>query len=93
MITSANMVLNWINDTSFGFIMMWVVGSLALVSLYMLPTFLVWRCQCKHVRVIFWLNILTGWTVIFWITILLWPNLCKVFDDDRNFPQRKFDKT
>lgn len=45
-----------------------VVGAI----LYFVPTVLAWWMQVKSTRVIFYVNLVFGWTIVGWIVALMW---------------------
>lgn len=49
----------------------WVVFAL-IVVFYLLPTIISATRSTDHQGMIFWINILFGWTVLGWVAALIW---------------------
>lgn len=48
--------------------------GLIAAMLYMLPSVIAWGAPHRRARTIFWVNLLTGWTVLGWVAAWFWAN-------------------
>ncbi|CDQ10434.1 conserved protein of unknown function [Acidithiobacillus ferrivorans] len=67
--------MHWLTQTSTGFVFALVAGIILLVVLYLLPAILAYSLGSAHTKGVLTLNLILGWTILGWLTALIWAIL------------------
>ncbi len=66
------MFFHWLTNTPAGSMMFLAIGIVLLFLGYFFPVLLAFALQTPHLFRLFVVNALLGWTVIGWISCLVW---------------------
>jgi len=64
--------ISWWNNASWVWVASGIVGGIAALGLYFLPTIIAGNRKHNNTLAIFVLNLLLGFTIIGWIVALVW---------------------
>ena len=49
-----------------------ILASFVLMCVYLIPYYVGYYNKKRHENMIFWVNLLVGWTVVGWLAVLIW---------------------
>lgn len=70
--------MHWLLKTPQGSVVLICLLVLVAMLFYLFPTILAFAREVVHLRRIFLVNLLLAWTVVGWISVLIWSLLAPV---------------